>query len=166
MSEVAQAPTASQPATVQEPVQDQNTQPTASQAQDDAPAPAGNGNVDTSVFEPKVAILHLERDGVIVEGPIDPLSGYGVRELLDALKQRLLEKPGAAAAAAVPDPNLARRERAKAAGHVLNEDTGHCDKCNAAIWWALDGNPCNPVQKAPAPTEAQQEEPADGSQDT
>lgn len=162
MSEAAQAATSSQPATTQEPVQDTH-------AQADAPPPNGNVEADQeqdhSAFEPKVAILHLERDGVVVEGPIDPLSGDGVRELLETLRQRLLEKPGAAAAAAVPDPNLARRERAKAAGHVLNDETGHCDRCNAAIWWTLDGNPCNPVQKAPAPAEAQQEEPADGSKD-
>jgi hypothetical protein len=103
-------------------------------------------------FDPTVVLLHLERDGVVVEGFINPFTGAGTRDLLAKLQDELVKararEDGAAPAhvqvGEAPDPNALKRQRAAAAGHVIDPKTGRCDRCSNAEWWCLDGNPCDP----------------------
>lgn len=103
-------------------------------------------------FGPSVVLLHLERDGVIVEGPINPYTGTGTEDLMIALQDRLAQaraKPEGAAPAAEtvasidqPDPQALKRQPATAAGHDIDPETKRCHNCHNAEWWCLDGNPC------------------------
>lgn len=103
-------------------------------------------------FGPTVVQCHLERDGVIVQGFINPYSGEGIHDLLVKLQDQLVKarakEDGAAPAPVVvgdaPDPNGLRRQRAEANGHVLTPGTGHCERCGIAEWAAFDGHPCEP----------------------
>lgn len=137
----------------QEPVAD----PVPSEHVDSAPLPE-SGPYDATnpgEFGPTVVLLHLERDGVVVEGYIDPYTGEGTHNLLIALQNALVKarskEDGAAPAAPgtilvgeTPDPNALKRQRAAAAGHDSDPETKHCRICHNAEWWCLDGNPCNP----------------------
>lgn len=111
-------------------------------------------------FDPTVVLLHLERDGVVVEGFIDPFTGDGCHELLIRLQDELTKARSREDGAAhvqvgiQPDPNALRRQRAAASGHDIDPETHRCLKCGCAEWWCLDGNPCEPrspvVETAPA----------------
>lgn len=98
-------------------------------------------------FGPTVVLLHLERDGVVVEGPIDPYTGDGARDLLVKLQDTLVlarsREDGAAPPAPIVvgealDPNALKRLRAKARGHELPGNGAHCTNCGAAEWYCLD----------------------------
>lgn len=107
-------------------------------------------------FDPTVVLLHLERDGVVVEGFIDPYSGKGCRDLLVKLQDELVKARAKAQAdgqpmapvkvlvGETPDPNALKRQRAAAAGHDIDPETKRCRNCNNAEWWCLEGNPCEP----------------------
>lgn len=98
-------------------------------------------------FGPTVVLLHLERDGVVVEGPIDPYTGDGAYGLLIHLQDALIlarsREDGAAPPAPIVvgealDPNALKRLRAKARGHELPGNGAHCTNCGAAEWYCLD----------------------------
>jgi hypothetical protein len=105
-------------------------------------------------FDPTVVLLHLERDGVVAEGFIDPFTGAGTHDLLVALQDELSKARAKAEATGqpmapvkvvvgeTPDPNALKRQRAAALGHDLDPETGRCRKCRAAEWACLDGAPC------------------------
>lgn len=123
-------------------------------------------------FDPTVVLLHLERDGVVVEGFIDPFTGAGCHDLLvklqdDLVKARSREDGAAPAHVQVgetPDPNALKRQRATSAGHDIDPETKRCRNCHNAEWWCLEGNPCEPREDAAEP--APIEEPANGEADS
>lgn len=123
-------------------------------------------------FDPTVVLLHLERDGVIVEGFINPFTGAGCQDLLVRLQDELVKararEDGAAPAhvqvGEAPDPNALKRQRATAAGHDIDPETKRCRNCHNAEWWCLEGNPCEPREDAAEP--AATEEPVNGEADS
>lgn len=119
-------------------------------------------------FDPTVVLLHLERDGVVVEGFIDPFSGAGCRDQLVKLQDELVKarsrEDGAApqhvktTVGEAPDPNALKRQRAAERGHDIDPKTGRCRNCHNAEWWCLDGHPCVPRQDAVIEEPTEQEE--------
>lgn len=103
-------------------------------------------------FGPAVSYVHMERDGVVVEGAFNPYTGQGLMELLDKLRDGLFH---ARASGTLPPADLIdktvpvnalRMERAVAAGHEFDPDVpnSRCLNCSKAQWACLEGEPCEP----------------------
>lgn len=122
-------------------------------------APLGYDPQNLREFDPAIVLLHLERDGVIVEGPINPFNGDGTHDLLVELQDNLAKARAGVDHSATPaaeiqsvhagaDPNALKRQRAVENGHRFDPDKpgSRCLNCDAAEWATLDGLPCVPKQ--------------------